>query len=562
MQNKIMIFLKKIPWQIFFVGIFAIVMEFSIHPLTFGPDRWIHDPAVYRINNPSYLPGDYYTEMAAGSGVYEFYAPLIKMSDSLNISEERWRQVLYLGSLVLIYTSIFFIGRIFSRDWLVLPLLVSLHAYIMTLAPPFWLYGKFIQVDGGLAPRSIGVALSFLALYFLLKNYRFLPWALLGLATLIHVSNSFIIFTLFLVAYFFREILYRKKWDWSFTGLLLKNGLFAGVVYTLSGGWFIFNAAIHNMVAATFSDQKFIWTWIFFRAPYMALKRVPFEFWAIFWAHILIGGVCWYLLRKKYSFEVKRSLDLLAIIGVVSVLYLFLFYLFSITFPWLPGFQFYSLRVIYFAYFIAYLFLALGVVGFYQEIFDYCVRKWRTALGKLVIVGCIILSILVFKAFFVLGSELAQKTPQNLAATWERLKAPEKLPEQMPTIQYLYDHSEPFLSPVADWSLPPGSPYLPSIVTVKCFGFTKPGLEEWFERINAISGGELQKKYEKQLEKKKYKAVTFDWIEIYKDLSAEDIKRLSQEYKFNLVLAYRDTEYPFEVVEEDDHWRLYRLEGE
>ncbi len=559
MQNNRGIFSKRIAWQLLFVTAFVFLMEFSIHPLTFGPDRWIHDPAVYRINNPQYLPGDSYSKMAAESGVYPFYANLIQTGERLHLSEERWRQMLYLVSLCIIYFSIIWMSRIFSKDWLITPLIVSLHGYIMILAPPYWLYGKFIQVDGGLAPRSIGVALSFLALYFLLKKPKILPWLLLGVATLIHVSNSLIIFTLFFAAWFCRELLYSAKPLFEFLKVFWLKAFHATLGYLLSGGWFAFFLAFQGSGVSSFSDEKFIWTWIYFRAPYMALTEVPLKFWIIFLIHILVGVVCWSMLRKREEAQQKEALDLLGLIGTGAVVYLFVFYFFSIIFPWLPGFQFYSIRVIYFTYFVTYFFLALLTVKLYPKLLTHFMqwpRGWRNNLKT---IGCLLMVSIAFKGFFVLGMQLAQKAPINLVASWERFKHPEVLPTQLPTVQYIYNHPEPFLSPVASWALPPGSPYLPSIVTVKCFGFTRNGLEDWFGRLNSISQGNLQRKYEKQLQKDHLKPVVLDWVDIYRNLSAEDVTDLSEKYRFNLFLTYRDVEYPFEVLVEDTDYRLYRL---
>jgi hypothetical protein len=242
------------------------------------------------------------------------------------------------------------------------------HAIVVVVAPPIWLYGPFIQVDGGLAPRSIGIALSFLALFYLLKNRSILPWALLGIATLVHVSNSLIIFTLFFAAWLCNEWVLDKRLD---RGHLLALGKKAGVavmIYIIAGGWFALYVASRGIgIETEFSDAKFIWTWIYFRAPYMALPLMPWKAWFLFFLHILAIVVGWYLLRTRAEIQNKKALDLLGYVGTGSVVYFFFFYLFAFAWPWLPGFQFYSIRVVYFAHFVAYIFAALLALSFLKD---------------------------------------------------------------------------------------------------------------------------------------------------------------------------------------------------
>ena len=93
-------------------------------------------------------------------------------------------------------------------------------------------------------------------------------------------------------------------------------------------------------------------------------------------------------------------------------------------------------------------------------------------------------------------------------------------------------------------------------------GFSKEGLEEWYNRMNRISRGELEDTYNKQNKKEKYKAVKIDWQKNYESLTAEEVERLSKEYHFELFLTYKEKEYPFELVTEDKDYRLYRLPSE
>lgn len=559
-------FLKTNYWKFLFLIPFFILLEFSVHPITFGPDRWIHDSPVHQLNDPKYLSEDWYTKMAVDSGVYSFYAKLIHVSDFLHINEERWRQVLYLSCLALIYFSMMRMSLLFTKNILVIPIVVSLHAFVMTFYPPYWMYGKFLQVDGGLAPRSIGVAFSFFSLFFLLKGARIIPWVILGLSTLIHVSNSFIVFTLFFSAWFVCELIHKTNGSKKlFIKELVRKSFTNFGIYIISGGWFALYIATLTSGPVSFSDNKFIWSWIYFRAPYMALTEVPSFFWVVFFAHIVGMFTGWFLLRRFKEITNKYLVDILGFIGVGAALYLFIFYFFSIVFPWLPGFQFYSIRIIYFTYFSTYFILALVVVMRFRwsmNLFlDFVSRKYRFSLHYLFYCVFILFSLVVAGYItFTLSQELAKRGPDNLRISLYRfLHIEEAYPEQSVVMRYLYDHPQPFLSPVAGWLMPVGSPYLPSVVTVKSFGFTRTGLEEWFERLNDISNGDLERRYQAQEKSGKYKPVIIDWLKVYSNLSARDVLFLSEKYHFNLFLAYKNTRYPFEVVVEDENYRLYRV---
>lgn len=541
---------KSIPWIELSLLAILLLFEVSIHPLGLGPDRRIHDPAVYRLADPGYMAGDWYTTMAVESGVYTFYAKLVNVYQTLPVSEEFWRMTLYLLSLGVLYFSLIKITRLFTESVWVVPIIALFHAIVVVVAPPIWLYGPYIQVDGGLAPRSIGIALSFLALYFLLKQARSVPFILLGLATLVHVSNSLIVFTLFFGAWLLLKILNRETatpWK-NYLITLLRQGSGAFLVYLLAGGWFALSVSLRNTGVSDFPDEKFIWTWIYFRAPYMALPLMPWKAWLLFGLHIGALATSWYLLRRSCIESVRSMLDLLALIGLGAVIYFFAFYFFAFIFPWLPGFQFYSLRVIYLMHFVAYLFSALVLVMLAQKYIFYRYFFFSVAaLGLLV------------GASLAPVQEQAKKMVRNIGISKTYLADQETRYTLSPTTAALVSQQEPFLAP-PNWY---GSPwYLPSVASYKMFGFTPRGLEEWYERMNTVSGGELEHVYLAQKKTGTYEPVVLDWNTLYASLSAEEIVALSKQYEFSWFLAPVQSTYPFKVVAEDSDYRLYQITDE
>lgn len=563
--------LSKLSWPDFLCVILLILFDLSIHPLTGGPDRLIHDPAVYRLNDPTYMPGDWYTGMAVASGVYVFYAKLIGLGPTLGLSEELWRNILYLGSLAVLYYSFVRIARHFSAHVLVVPVLVVLHALISTGAnQPVWLYGPFIQIDGGLAPRSIGMALSFLALYFLLRDRLVGAALILGLATLIHVSNSLIVFTLFFLAWALKTIWEKRaslKSEWRGS---LQTAALAVCVYLLAGGWFAFYAAYQSGgIPSELTTQKFIWAWIYFRAPYMALPLVTKYWWLRLFAHAaaILGG--WFLLRKRLAQDSLPALSLLGWVGGLSIVYFFLFYVFAFVWPWLPGFQFYSIRVLYLGYFVAYLFMALCLLTFGTAWMQAILRRLKVLSVRLVAWLTIVAVGAVLWLFsWKLGPTYRQPQLANLQRSWYQFLSssnrwqglvPENQrpqPLALGTLRYLVASPEPFLGPP---NLKTEMSYVPNVASYKSFGFTPIGLHQWLERMNDVSRGALEGLYQTQQVAGRWEPVPYEWIEAYRTLTSDDVHLLAQKYNFNLFLASREQVYPFSIVKEDADFRLYKV---
>lgn len=565
--------MKSQAWRDFILVVLLILFDLYIHPLTAGPDRLIHDPAVYRLSDPSYLAGDWYTDMAVKSGVYVFYAKLINAWQFLRIPEELWRSLLYLSSLSVLYYALIRIARLFTKNWLVIPTLVVVHAYLNTgLNQPSWLYGPFIHIDGGIAPRSIGVAASFVALYYLLRGSLLIPSLILGLATLIHVSNSFIIFSLFLLVWGLNALLVdRPKTQEEWIALARKAGL-GIVVYLLAGGWFAFYvASLGTGDATTFSAEKFVWVWVYLRAPYMALPLGSVAGKAMLLVNVGVIALAWFFVRRAWGHKTKEAFDILGLLGLGAIAYFMIFYLFAFVTPWIPGFQFYSIRVIYFAYFVAFfvaslLIIVIGEWGVAR--FLRCFRLVAAWSQPLMVIG-FICGVLLF-AYSPPGKPLFKPKQNNLKYSWYQLADASKVlsymvpanqryqPPRFATFNYLYTSPRPFLGP-PNWTYM--TYYLPHQASFKSFGFTKSGIEQWYDRLNDITGGELEKNYQSQIKAGRYTPVIADWKKTYGRLTSEEIQALAKKYNVEYIVTYQNVSYPFELLAEDPDFRLYKLTG-
>jgi len=563
---------KKSVWLLLGLIGLLILFDLGIHPLGAGPDRLLHDPAVYRYWDSNYLPGDWYTELAIKSGVYPFYAKLVNLWHFLGVSEGLWRQLLFLACLAVLFYASIRLARLFSKAWLVVPLMVLLHYYLLTgVNQPVWLYGPFAQIDGGLAPRSVGVALSILALFFFAKKGSLtIPALILGLATLIHVSNSLIVFVLFGLIWLVHTLTVSRPLTRQKIVVLVRQGATALALYLIAGGWFAIRVGLQNSGAPVdFPPEKFIWSWIYFRAPYMALPLAGDYWWLRLTAHVVVLVAGWIWLRRVFDRNRGRAIDRLGMIGLGSVGFFFLFYLFAFVTPWLPGFQFYSLRVIYLLYFVAYLFLALLIVRLAQlgwaQVLGGAKHGSRRYLGAVIVAGGLTLLVAVGSPH---GQALAKRLSANLrlsawhlldnTARFNHLVPPEgrqRLPASQ-VFQNLWQNPEPVLAP-PNWNTT--AYYLPRIVSFKSFGFTEAGLPEWLGRINAVTGGELERLYQSQRLEGRFKPVALDWVKLYADLTAGEVMALAEKYRFELFLTYRGLSYPFEELAADEDFRLYRL---
>lgn len=538
-----------------------ILFDILLHPLTPGPDRLIHDPAVYRLTNSSYMVGDWYTDMAVKSNVYIFYAKLVMFGPSIGIPEELWRMVLYLISLAILYYALIRIARLFTPNVWVVPVLVVLHAFLNTgYNQPPWLYGPFMQIDGGLAPRSIGVALSFLALYFLLRRSLLVVAGILGLATFIHVSNSFIVFTLFWLVWLVDAFLrLRRQHDGSWRDLI-RHGVTAGVVYLCLGGWFALYVAFSG-AKGSLSTEQFIWTWVYFRAPYMALPLGSLAGKAAI--ALKVGVIClgWYVVCRMLEPKLRSIWNMAGLIGLGAMAYFGFYYVTAFVMPWLPGFQFYSIRIVYFTYWLAFLMMSLLVV----MLADRVVRKAK--MGWL-IVSLLAVMVLGLGVRSHQGQLLTERAPRNLQATklqFNRLTGVYHLPfrpgewmyqPDSVLYRYLVDHPEPMLVPI-NWVK--GPYYLPSIVTFKSFGFTEEGLAEWFARMDDLTKGDVSRAYATQLSQGVWRPFEPNWTEYYGRLTVEDMRTFASKYGVRLFVAPTTTTYPFPVITEDSDYRLYRI---
>lgn len=553
-----------------FLLIFGLILfDLAVHPLTAGPDRLIHDPVIYRLWDPGYMAGDWYTSMAVASGVYPFFATLVNAWHWLHIPEEFWRLVLFLLCLAVLYGSLIHIARKFTKNWLVVPIIAVLHWLIATgVNQPVWLYGPFIQVDGGLAPRSIGIALSFLALALLVDDLIIWASIVLGIATLFHVSNSLIVYTLFFGAWLILKLITQQT-HWRKT--LLEAGK-ALAAYLVSGGWFAASVALQTTGAgggATLSTSQFIWTWTYFRASYMALPLAGVYWWLRLGAHagaITGGWIALHFLAPKQ----RQALSLVALVGLGALAYFFLFYLFAFIHPWLPGFQFYSLRVIYLAYFVAYLFLALGMVLGGQWLLTESAR--RLTVWQRQLIGRILLAVLCFAFLTTLSrfdtNPSLHRFAENLQrSAWRIMDTSVILsgyvpdnkkirPPHFATFDMLRSRQEPFLAP-PNWQT--YGVYLPNVASFKSFGFTQSGLPDWYARMNDVSLGAIEELYQAQRQTGEYRGVELNWSELYQRLTSEDVLRLAERYHFSLFVAGRTTLYPFPILTEDHDYRLYEL---
>ncbi len=559
-------FLKRLSWlDILILGL-LLLFEVSMHPLGIGPDRRIHDPGVARFIDPQSFPRDWYANSVEESGVYSFYGPLVALGPILSIDEERWRMMLYIGSLIILYGSLIRIARVFTKSPLVVPFIALFHAIGYLYSPPAWLYGPFIHIDGGLAPRSIGVALSFLSLAFILEKKPVAPWVVLGIATLFHVSNSLLVFLVIvssMLVIWTVEALRNESIQYWRRGIkyIFSRLVTASWWYIVAGGWFVFAVAWRDTSGSSIvmTTEQFIWTWVYFRAPYMALTHVSFGSWMLFFLHVGLTVFCALLLSRIFL-DKQREVIILTLTAGFSLAGFGVFYFFTFIFPWLPGFQLYSFRVIYLVYFVAYFLLALLITSLprylLQRLLVVQPRKIRTLM--LVYYSGVMIGLILFIKEEHIDDRYLKNATGNLEKSAIYLRSSPVVRSGSSIENFLLAHrNQAYLAP-PDWYGP--AQYTSHVASFKVFGFTQASLPVWYERMDTLSRGKLSNIYSRQLKQDQWEPISIKWKESYGTFTNSEIQDLKQKYNFDYFVTYSDLQYDFPVLMKEEKYTLYSMQ--
>lgn len=539
----------------FLAALSLTILDSAVKPLTYGPDRLIHDPAVNRILDPGYLQNDWYTQMATDSGIYYFYARLVGLYKSLGINEEQWRLFLYILFITLLYYSIIkIIRQIVNKPIIPVITIVIIHALFNSgINQPVWLYGPFIHIDGGLAPRTIGMSLSFLGLLFLITSKPYLSAAALGIAALFHPSNSLVLYLIIFGAWTIKSLIYKAS-----IGKIITVIAQTIVVFIAAGGWFVLKVALGSWRGADhFSSEKYIWIWTYFRAPYLVLPEVTSYWWRLFVINILFTLFSWASIRNLLLEKNREAYLLVTITGLSAVIYFFAYYYFAFINPWLPGFKLYSIRGIYLLYFAS--FVNAGIAA-------YCI--YEMLINKLpLIVKLDKYRVISFKIIFTLtaasilslysgGSNLIVNSLENISRSYSTATLVKAGLPDTEIYNTLSTISDPILTPP---NFNTYGVYIPTVVSFKSFGFTDSGLIEWYSRINSLVNDELENTYNFQLREGSFKSVSINFQERYSELTNDEVAALSVKYDFKYFLTFSGLQYNFKVISKDRKYTIYEV---
>jgi hypothetical protein len=521
--------------------LFGISLDLIIHPLTHGPDRLIHDPAVNYYLSPS-VNMDWYTSVAVSSHIYLAYSYVIGAGQYLLGCTEKWRAILYVFSLCANYLAIAKISKLLSGGLAVASVLVIIHtAFFQVFGNP-WVYGQFLQIDGGLAPRSISNAAGFWGLYLFLANRYHRGAILLGLATFIHPSNTLLIYTLLIISMTLCSLTH-KSWNIKDT---IRTSIINTIIYIFCGGWFAFAVYLYTSSTAEISGHFLMWVWLYIRAPYMLYVNNRASDIILPFLTCIISCGCYFYLKLlqdtlQFHQHQSKNLQFLFYISILSFLGFFIYqinayYLYSLTL-----FKSYSIRLLNYGYLASFLLISFTIKELWVSYIKTCLKTVSLCKKYLYILGLLIVFIGLVIAFNNNKLIYAKLCSQN---------------SEINVINFIKRKDLSFLGPPNfnhSWI------YLNQAITFKSFGFTDESIFEWANRISFSKNCDLKNIYENQLKVGKFKTPNINFDNCYNNLTVGELKKIANRLNISYALVYDEMTGLGNVVYKDQNFVLYRI---
>lgn len=511
-----------------FIGINLLI--FLHKPLSIGPDRAIHDPSVNRIIDSSYLLNDWIVNSYFNSGVHFFYGKWISFYNSLGLERYLWEDLTFILFLQLLIFSFISISKVFNQNFSFVFLIFLLHSLAFIAIPPQFGYGPYFPIDSGLSPRSLSVPLTFLAISMLFNKRYYMVALFAGLATLFHPSNGILTFILTFSAYILLNIFYRLELNFY----KLKEISRFILVYLFSGGFFALYIALNGLGPPEMAIEKFTWSWIYLRAPYLDFLSQGFRTYLTWLGHLLIYAFFLY----KFCKDKKKSKGelILLLIGGLSILFFLLFYFSFYFYSSKILFSLYSFRLIYLFFFSVHAMVAIWLISKFIEL----TLQFLNSKNK--IISFIPSSIVTI---FFLSICLYISDIKNLQSSISKFGKDKILLES--TLDYmLFNTQEPVLMhPKLIYST---DYYIPSFVSFKTFGYTEKSMKEWLHRLDLLCNNSINDQYQAQLNKQKFSIPNIDWKKCFDPMLKEEVLKISQEYDIKYLLV-RNEDQRFEDLE-------------
>lgn len=543
-QNKIL----KNDFQSGYFGLLSLIffnlLIFLHKPFNIGPDRAIHDPAVNRIIDPTYLTNDWFVNAISDSGVHFFYGKLISLHAYIGIDRFIWEDILYILSLQILIFSFFKITKTLNRNIFLVLILFLVHALAFILIPPQFGYGEFFPIDYGLAPRSLSIPFTFLSISFMLRGSYLWAAFYVGLSTLLHPSNGILSFMLIFLIRIFLVINEFLKFN-SLKSISEILKFF--IIYILSGGFFAFLIALNSIGNSAMDINEFSWAWIYLRAPYLDILDQGLRTYALWIAHFLM--LIFFIYKFMKTNNRSRHQLILILISIISIVFFAIFYISFYFFPSKTIFSLYSFRLIYLFFFSIHLMSALYVLKKYSNFLNYISFQKKFFLDvsvKTISVLLIAINIYIISDF------------ENLKDSFLKFGS-NKLEITSDVHEKLYNLNETvMMDPKLVFS---SNFYISSFVSFKNFGFTETSMKEWLKRLNLMCSNSISKEYINQLNKGKFSNSEISWENCFNNKSEQELKEIMSDYRINyLLIKNSDDRFSnIEVVSKNETFKLLRI---
>ncbi len=522
--------------------IFGVSFDLIVHPLTRGPDRLIHDPAVnhYIFNQTG---NDWYTNVAVSTNLYYFYAKLIWLGKYLTDCIEQWRSFLYISFLSIQYFAIAKISEELTGKHVLGITVILLHTITFATIGNPWVYGMFLQIDGGLAPRTISNAIGLIAFYLFMINRERVASSLLGLASLVHVSNTLIVFMMLLVS----KIYTLRNSHLTTLKTSFKYSMLNLICYVICGGWFVLVVYFSTENHLPIDKNYVMWLWLYVRAPYLIFtNNTPVAIATPITALLVTSIAIFYLFRKKshhFSLQTKllKYVYTVALTSYVSfILYeINAYYFISLTF-----FKLYTIRLLNYAYFASMLIIGCAIINLAANLH----------ITRFSIVNFFRKNKYNFPIILTVAITMFSISKNSLRFQGLCTKKTE-----FSMMEYIHNHKISFIGPPKynqSWL------YLNQSITFKSFGFTDASIVEWSRKLSVSERCDIYGEYSYQNFNGKYRAVKFDFDSCYNELDSNQLKVQSKINQVNYVLVKGSRENLGAVVFKDNLHTLYKLEYE
>lgn len=574
---------------IFFICLAMLIVRYEGYGLG---DMNDHMALAYHDASPEVLKNDWFVKSASGFNVRKGFGFIVNSIDSLIGNYE-------ISCIILLFVSMVVFSIGFYK---IIFLLTKNHKLsLFSIIFPFIIYkegigGQAINLGNFILASRISLPFIIFALYFYLKKRYFLGFLLLGFMSLIHISQSYLIYGVLVVALILKRDSAKSKW--LSKGELKNKGM--KILKSLSFFIFFSLSAIllfrDNINPGAISQESILYIFGKFRAPWhLSIFTWPFPFW--FWSALFF---ILFLVGYKYSGVNKEHKSIFKNFVIIIFAYFVLGFIFTEIIP--------TVFAVKIGFYRAYEFLNIVEFIFISELFYTCILKVKEYLGgfwrsgeeekgftaiAIILIGMMVLVNFLLIIFYVsptLFNRILQTLPLIVLTLFlfliffadkkkrkilliiilvsglfvyllynpliDRYKEGQETEEMYSFIKGEIPRDAIILIPPQMTTFRVGTERA-IVVDFKTFPFSDKSMIEWYERILDITKSQ-DEKYENNFAFVGGNGMK-DLKKGYESLSEEDILFLKEKYKMDYGVFEKPKDLDFQIIYENEKFIIYKV---